>query len=224
MIQIPKEYLVESTEELIDRVFPGFYHGYSDKIFVSHHAILTPINDNVDKINENIMDIFPGEGKTYLSADSVAEEDLHNAYPTDFLNSMTLSGMPPHSMTLKVAASVTLLWKLRAGPGNGMCIGTCLIILKLGENVVEVEIASGINKGKAVFIPRIMFAPSDTDLPFTLRRCQFPIRPCFAMSTNKAKGQTRICWHLPPRSCFHTQLTVCCFQQSSTIICISSLC
>ena len=35
-----------------------------------------PLNDNVDKINEVIMAKFPGEGKTYLSADSVADEDM----------------------------------------------------------------------------------------------------------------------------------------------------
>ena len=46
-------------------------------------------NENVDKINETIMDKFPGEGKTYLSADSVAEENLHSTYPTDSLNSIT---------------------------------------------------------------------------------------------------------------------------------------
>ena len=56
--------------------------------------------------------------------------------------------------------------------------------------MLEVEIASGVNKGKAVLILRIVIAPSDTDLPFTLRRHQFPIRPCFAMSANKAQGQT----------------------------------
>ena len=156
MIQTPQEYLVGLIEALIEKVFPRLQQGYSDKLFVSHHAILTPITDNVDKINKSIMHIFPGEGRTYLSADSVAEEDLHNAYQTDFLNSITLSGMPPHSMTLKVGAPVMLLRKLRAGPGNGMCNGTRLNILKLGKNVLEVEIASGVNKGKAVLIPRIM--------------------------------------------------------------------
>ena len=49
-----------------------------------------------------IMAKFPGEGKTYLSADSFADEDMANTYPTDFLNFVTLSGMPPHAMTLKV--------------------------------------------------------------------------------------------------------------------------
>ena len=52
------------------------------------------------------------------------------------------------------------------------------------------EIASGVNKGKSVLIPHITIAPSDTELPFALKRQQFPIRPCFAMTTNKAQGQT----------------------------------
>ena len=111
------------------------------------------------------MEKFPGEGKTYLSADTVSEEDLHNAYPTEFLN--TLSGMLPHSMTLKVG--VILLQNLSAGPGHALRNGTRLIILKLGEKVLEVEIASGVNKGKCVLIPCIIIAPSDTELPFALR-------------------------------------------------------
>ena len=56
--------------------------------------------------------------------------------------------------------------------------------------MLQVEIASGVNKGKSVLIPRITIAPSDTELPFTLRRHQFTVRPCFAMSANKAQGQT----------------------------------
>ena len=66
------------------------------------------------------MTRFPGQGKAYLSADTVAEDDLQNAYPTDFLNSVTLSGMPPHSMTLKVGAPVILLRNLRGDPGGGL--------------------------------------------------------------------------------------------------------
>ena len=77
-----------------------------DKYFISHMAILTPLNDNVDKINEVIMAKFSGEGKTYLSADSVADEDMANTYPTDFLNSVIL---PQYAMTLKVGAPVMLL-------------------------------------------------------------------------------------------------------------------
>ena len=99
MVKLPQEYLVGSTDELVDKVFPQLQNGYMDKYFVSHRVILTPLNDNVDKLNEAIMAKFPGEGKTYLSADSVPDEDMANTYPTEFLNSITVSGMPPHAMT-----------------------------------------------------------------------------------------------------------------------------
>ena len=111
-------------EELIDKVFPNIEDGYSDKYWITRRAILTLKNENVDQMNEIIMNKFPGQGKTYLSADTVAEDDLQNAYPTDFLNSATLSGMPPHSMLLKVGAPVILLRNLRGGPGYGLRNGT----------------------------------------------------------------------------------------------------
>ena len=84
-----------------------------------------------------------------------------------------------------------------------------MIVLNLGEKVLEVEIATGVNKGKCVLIPRITIAPSDTELPFTLKR-QFPVRPCFAMSTNKAQGQTLdfIGIYLPDHMFTHGQLYV----------------
>lgn len=56
MIEVPKQYLVETIDELIEKVFPDIQLGYSDKYFVSHQAILTPINVNVDKMNESIME------------------------------------------------------------------------------------------------------------------------------------------------------------------------
>ena len=83
------------------------------------------------------MTKFAGYGKTYLSADTVAEDDLQSAYPTDFLNSITSSGMPPHSITLKVGAPVILLRNLRGGPVDGLRNGTRMIVLNLGEKVLK---------------------------------------------------------------------------------------
>ena len=150
MIQIPKEYLVDSIDTLISKVFPGMENGYMDKYFVARWAILTPTNENVDKLNEMIMERFPGEGKIVLSADTVAEEDLQNAYPTYFqlmhiqliVNSITLSGMPPHLMTLKVGAPVILLRNLRAVPGNWLRNGTRLIILIWKPSLLCVQSSS----------------------------------------------------------------------------------
>ena len=76
MIQISQEYLVNTINGLIEKVFPNIQDGYCDKYWVARRAILTPRNDGFDKINEIIITRFPGQGKTYLSADTVAEDDL----------------------------------------------------------------------------------------------------------------------------------------------------
>lgn len=52
------------------------------------------------------------------------------------------------------------------------------------------EIISGINIGKKVLLSRIDLIPSDTVLPFSFKRRQFPIRLAFCMTINKAQGQT----------------------------------
>jgi hypothetical protein len=54
--------------------------------------------------------------------------------------------------------------------------------------LLEAEISVGQFKGEKLLIPRIPLIP--TDLPFTFRRLQFPVRLCFAMTINKSQGQT----------------------------------
>ena len=148
--QVPEEFLVKSLEELVAKVFPNITAGYEDKYYPAHHAILTPKNESVDYINQHIMLLFPGKSFVYKSADSIAEDELSQSYPTEFLNSLTLSGLPPHEMVLKVGCPIMLLRNLHAGPGNGLCNGTQMIVVKLGHRVIEAEIANGVNKGKYV--------------------------------------------------------------------------
>jgi hypothetical protein len=74
---------------------------------------------------------------------------------------------------------------------GGLTNGTRLIVVKLMQHIIDAEIATGPDKGRRVFIPRLSITPSDTErMPFTLRRRQFPLRPAFAMTINKAYGQT----------------------------------
>ncbi|EGT56816.1 hypothetical protein CAEBREN_15846 [Caenorhabditis brenneri] len=59
----------------------------------------------------------------------------------------------------------------------------------MGERVLGCELITGPRKGEAVLVPRITLT-YDTDIPFVLKRNQFPIRPACAMTVNKAQGQT----------------------------------
>ena len=61
---------------------------------------------------------------------------------------------------------------------------------QLSRNLIKARIMSECNRGEMVFIPRIDLAPSDTTLPFILKRRQFPIIPAYAITINKSQGQT----------------------------------
>ncbi len=99
-----------------------------------------------------------------------------------------MSGVPPHTLTMQEGCLVILLRNMPGGLANGIC--NRLIVVKLMQHIIDVEIATGPDRGIRVFIPRLSITPFDTErMPFTLRQRQFPLRPAFAMTINKAQGQ-----------------------------------
>ena len=59
------------------------------------------------------------------------------------------------------------------------------------RNAIDAEIVLGQHAGKRVFLPQIPLCPSDDEMfPFRFKRKQFPVRLSFAMTINKAQGQT----------------------------------
>ena len=144
-----------------------------------------------------MIHLLPGEGTTLLSADSVEGSAAVN-FPTEFLNSITPNGMPPHRLFLKEFVTVILLRNLY--PDEGLCNGTRLIIRAFCNRVIDAEIATGVHKQKRVFISRIILTSSESELPFVLRRRQFPIRLAYCITINKGQGQSletvRLIFHL----------------------------
>jgi len=214
MVNMPSTFcnVVKSLDELKKVVFSNVEKQFKNTQWLCERAILAPKNSSVYKINSQILCLLPGEHKTYRSIDTVTDQAQAVYYPTEFLNSLDPPGMPPHSLDLKIGAPIILLRNL--DPPR-LCNGTRLSIKQLFPHIIEATILTGCAKGEDVFIPRIPLIP--TDLPFDFKRLQFPVRLAFAMSINKAQGQSlKVAGIALDEPCFaHGQLYVACSRVGS---------
>uniref|UniRef100_A0A8I6WZN8 ATP-dependent DNA helicase n=1 Tax=Hordeum vulgare subsp. vulgare TaxID=112509 RepID=A0A8I6WZN8_HORVV len=220
-IRLPQDICVPPTrdgvdlEKLIDHVFPALDHNMSDPNYMTSRAILSTKNENVDKINTRMIERFQGEEKIYHSFDSV-EDDPHGYYAPEFLNNLTPNGLPPRALKLKINFPIILLRNI--DPVNGLCNATRLVVWDFQRNTFDAEIVLGQHAGRRVFLPRIPLCPSDDDIfPFKFKRKQFPIRLSFAMTINKAQGQTIpvVGVYLPDPIFSHGQLYVALYRATA---------
>jgi len=58
------------------------------------------------------------------------------------------------------------------------------------DHSLDSESIIGQGTGQRILLPRTDLTPSDSTLPFSFTRRQFPIRKAFAMTINKEQGQT----------------------------------
>jgi ATP-dependent DNA helicase PIF1 len=147
VIRIPDDLLISDSSDpvsaLIDFVYPSLEINFTDPDFFRHRAILAPKNEVVHEINERLLSIFPGDEKEYLSSDTICQSEFvtdnfdHNLYSPDYLNGLKLSGLPNHRLVLKVGVPVMLLRNI--DQKSGLCNGTRLKIISLGNRVIEAD-------------------------------------------------------------------------------------
>ncbi|XP_072088106.1 uncharacterized protein [Arachis hypogaea] len=196
-VDIPSNLIIPILEnpvkDIINTIYPNLVQNFRDPSFFQDRTILAPTVDNVEEINNYIVDLLPGQEKNYLSADSICGSDVYSDVDVDwinveFLNQIRCSGLPNHSLKLKIGVPIILLRNI--DPAGGLCNGTRLVVRDLGRNVIGADIVSGSNVGDKVFISRMNMIPSDTVIPFKFQRHQFPVSLSFAMTINKSQGQT----------------------------------
>lgn len=191
------EYVQQTTDsaQFYQAVYPqqalsGEIGSVACKFFASR-AVLTPHCDTVDSVNRTLLRLLPGpEHVKYAidKADLHDSNDAANNIAPEVLASFSTGSIPLAHTRLKLGAPIMLLRNL--DPGAGMCNGSRLIVTRITRHLLTRKLLGGAYHGEERLIPRISMSTTKDELPWKLTRRQFPVRLAFAMTINKAQGQS----------------------------------
>ncbi|KAL7532029.1 hypothetical protein ACHAWF_004001, partial [Thalassiosira exigua] len=190
IIEVPSEMCLDSKEDVIEEVFDDFEANIGNADYFKSRVLLAATNKIVNRVNNEMVERIPGEVSTFCSVDTVGDMDISTMFPTEFLNSLSLSGLPEHELKLKVNAVVILLRNMNIKAGH--CNGTCYLVKEIGKYrlVLHKLGAREDDKNKVLILPRIPLRYGGQNFPFELTRLQFPIKIAFALTINRAHGQS----------------------------------
>ncbi|KAK1387912.1 hypothetical protein POM88_016090 [Heracleum sosnowskyi] len=120
-------YTGDPMDAIINEVYGDLQQMHGGVEYLRDRALLTPLNEFVESVNNSVLHRFPGDFRVYKSCDSICKASSGSAadevlYPPKYLNSLKFSGVPNHEIHLKVGAPIMLLHNLN--PKKGLCNGT----------------------------------------------------------------------------------------------------
>ena len=181
----------ESLEKVIDAVFPNLNTNLGDSSWLEGRAILTPLNKDVDHINDTMVKRTPGLEVVLRSADSVDDSQDARSFSVEYCNSLNPTALPKHRITVKPGTPVMLLRNL--DPSSGLCNGTRMTFKKMSPNgqVMLCDVKDETTGATFTYaVPRIALKPQEREYSFEWSRRQYPVRVAYATTINKAQGDT----------------------------------
>lgn len=95
--------------------------------FMSERAIITPLNEDAESLNDEILRSIPFQLLRSVSIDAVSE-DTPDSVPAEILHGINPPGFPPHILGIKKPSCVTLLRNLNLA--EGLSNGTRLLVME----------------------------------------------------------------------------------------------
>ncbi|XP_058783875.1 uncharacterized protein LOC131658617 [Vicia villosa] len=120
-ITIPPELLLSDIVDPIEAIVTSTYHNLLENLtnlnYLQSRAILATTIEIPDFINDYITNLLPGDEKEYLSSDSIGGSDANyneafELLTPEFLDCLKTSGLPNHSMKLKIGTTIMLIRNL----------------------------------------------------------------------------------------------------------------
>lgn len=190
-VKLPDCIIADTNEDIVHSTY-GELRKKKEYKEISNCAILSARNIDVNKINNAVVNLFDrSTERIYTSLDSTENcnnnDDINTALTPEYLNSLAPASLPSSQLIIRKFIIVMLIRNLNIK--EGLCNGTRLMILEFSNHLLKCEILTGDKAGQIIFLNRITLY-SENEYPFVFKRRQFPIKLAFAITINKAQGQT----------------------------------
>ncbi|XP_060519952.1 uncharacterized protein LOC132698103 [Cylas formicarius] len=154
-IQEYGNWLLRMGDGLIERAILCDTFVTADLIKIDRHFVMPTIQELI----EWVYDRYAGNAAT-------EDDEFHVSL--DVVHRISASNIPPHELVLKTGAVVVLLKNLDVR--HGQCNGTKMMIVHLGDEVLEVKFLSGPRKGETINLSKIKITSSVPQVPRPIKR------------------------------------------------------
>eukprot|EP00918_Siedleckia_nematoides_P046973 GHVU01102940.1.p1 GENE.GHVU01102940.1~~GHVU01102940.1.p1 ORF type:complete len:588 (-),score=31.88 GHVU01102940.1:263-2026(-) len=174
----------------VDWTYPDFAARYMEPEYLRERLLMTPLHESRKQLNEMMCDMIPEVETISYSTCQVSADwtVMHYTVSPEYLASLEPPNFPPHELRLKRGMVVMLLRNLDAP--NGLCNGTRLIVVEVKRHPWLLVARFLNDPARTVYIPRIALNVDADAFGFEWSRRQFPVMPGYAVTINKAQGQT----------------------------------